>query len=545
MKIVFYFFNTLLLGSLLLFSGCMPQQEPSAPAEPFGRTATIGSVSQYYAPLSIRVRGIGIVAGLQGTGSSECPADIRQELEKYIWQQSGAVSPRSFIESQDTAVVEISGIIPAFASASEVFDVQLRPLSSTQTTSLDGGHLYTSELKETSRLSSVEQFTHFTKTLAVAEGPAYSLTETSGTQGDWFVLGGGRAVQNSVVKLILDTPGFITANAIRNRVNERFGPKTAIAVSEAEITISFPAEFQEQKQRFLRILETLLLADNPQIRDEHTQFLIDQLLSKTDSDVAELGLEGIGKPALDHLAPLLEHDDPETRFQAARCMLNIGDSRPLAYLRNIIQTPGNPNRIEAIQTVGFNAKRKDAFSILNSALDDSDLQVRLQAYKMLVRLNSPAISRKVIANRSFVVDNVVCSGPKMVYVYQSKSPRIVIFGSPVYCKDNLFIQSDDGSVTLNAKSGDKYIAVSRRHPSRPRVIGPLSSSYELSNLIQILGELPEIAPGSTSRRPGLAIPYAQIVGLLENMAAQGAIQAQYIKGPAPEPVQVLQTLPSN
>lgn len=541
-------FISLLTALITLFCSCSPLQENTPTVEPFERYATVGTVSQYYTPMAIRVRGIGIVAGLNGTGSSECPPDIRQELEKYIWQQvpeGGIISPRAMIDSQDTAVVEISGVIPAFSSTSEVFDVQLKPLSSTQTTSLDGGYLYTSELKETSRLSSVEQFTRFTKTLAVAEGPIYSLREKTQEQLNWFILGGGRVTKSGVVKLILNDPDFLTANAIRNRINERFGSKTANPVSDSEITIYFPSQFQEQKQRFLQISESLLVAENPQIRDEHSASLIKQLISQTDAIKAELGLEAIGKPALDQLAPLLDHEDPQIRFQAGRCMLNIGDKRPLALMRTIIREPGNPYRLDAIRTVGLNARRKDALSILTYVLNDSDIQVRLQAYKMLVRLSSPVISRKSVANRAFVVDSVTCAGPKMLYVYQSKSPRIVIFGSPVYCKDNIFIQSEDGSVTLNAKQGDRYIAVSRRHPNRPRVIGPLSSSFELSNLIQTLGELPEVGKGSSARRPGLAVPYAQIVALLEKMASHGAILAQYVEGPVPEPLQVLQSSPPN
>ena len=489
MKTFYTLLSDFLALSMVVLLGCAPT-EVVPPPEPANPNATIGSVTRYIATEAVPVQGIGIVAGLMGTGSSECPPNIRRQLEKYIWQQvpeGGSVNPRSLIDSQDTAVVEIFGVIPAYATTAELFDVQLRPLSSTQTTSLDGGFLYTAQLKEMSRLTTVEQFTRFSKTLATAEGPVFTLEEKSSDQKNWYVLGGGRALQNGFVKIILDSPDFVTANTIRNRINERFGPKTAVPVSTAEIRVVFPARYLEQKQRFLRMVESLLLGDSPQIRNTYVRSLIEQLLSKENPENAEIALEGVGKPALDELAPLLEHSDTDIRFHTARCMLHIGDNRPLGYLRNLINTRNQPYRIEAVKAVGLNANYRDALSILTPVLDDKDVPVRLQAYTMLVRLNSPAITRKVVADGAFFVDNVVCSGPKLIYVFRSIVPRIVVFGAPVYCSDNLFIQSDDGSITLNAQAQDQYVSVSRKHPNRPHVIGPLSSSRELGILIQTMG----------------------------------------------------------
>ena len=546
MKIANVIITCFVLPMVCVFCGCEPPIEAPQTA-PLSPQATIGSVAQNAATEAIPVQGIGIVAGLSGTGSSECPPSIRQQLEKYIWQQvpeAGSVNPRAIIDSEDTAVVEIMGVIPSYATTLELFDVQLRPLSSTQTTSLDGGYLYTAQLKEMSRLTSVEQFTRFSKTLAAAEGPVYSVKNQTGSEKQWYVLGGGRALQNSTVKIILNEPDFITANTIRNRINERFGPRIASPISTSEIRVVFPNRYLDQKRRFLRMIETLLLAENPQIRNEYIQTLIEQLVAKENIENAEIALEGIGKPALDQLAELLNHADPEVRFHAARCMTHIGDDRQLAYMRNLINS-NNPFRIDAIKAVGLNANHRDAVSILTPVLSDPDVSVRLEAYTILARLQGPAITRKIIADGGFFVDSVICPGPKLVYVYQSKSPRIVIFGSPVYCKDNIFIQSEDGSVTLNARSGDNYISVSRKHPNRPRVIGPLSSSYELSILLQTLGDLPEVSGQSSSSRPGLAVPYSEITRILKKMADQGAVLAQYAEGPSPQIESVLQSSASD
>jgi hypothetical protein len=535
-----------LLIPVIALLGCSKPTQPPAPKETISPRDTIGSVAKYYATEATPVRGIGIVACLPGTGSSECPPEIRAELEKYIWQQvpeAGSVNPRRVIESQDTAVVEITGVIPALSTPYDRFDVILKPLSSTQTTSLDGGCLYTADLKEMSRLSSVEQFTRFSKTLAIAEGPVYTLQKDPSLPDQWRVLGGGRAKQSSSVRLILDTPNFTAASIIRNRINERFGPKTAVCVSAVEITLSFPAKYIDQREKFLAMVESLILGGNPEMQGEYAQDLVEQIVSKTDSERAEIALEGIGKPALDHLAPLLNHSDPAIRFHAARCMLYIGDKRSLVVLRAIVQDKNNPYRMDSIRAVGLGAKRRDAMPILETALNDSNMKMRLEAYEMLVRLNSHVISRRSVSNGAFSVDSVICSGPKTIYVYRQERPRIVLFGSPLRCENNIFIRSEKSSVTINSLPDDERISVSRKHPNRPRMIGPILSSNDLGVLIQTLGELPDIQ-SNTAVRPGLAVPYAEILQILKTMSEQGAVLAQFIAGPEAELEPVLEESPS-
>ncbi|MHC4834411.1 MAG: flagellar basal body P-ring protein FlgI [Planctomycetota bacterium] len=530
--------------ALLAFScGCQEIEETPATVSPLNPRDTVGSMARYFAAEAVPVRGIGIVSCLAGTGSSECPPEIRSELEKYIWQQipdAGSVNPRLVIDSQDTAVVEITGVINAMATTSDRFDVILKPLSSTQTTSLDGGCLYTAELKERSRLSSVNQFTRFSKTLATAEGPVYTSRTADSSSGKWQVLGGGHPKQNSSVQLILNTPDFAAASVIRNRINERFGPKTATCISEGEILLAFPLKYLEQREKFLTMVESLMLGASPQIKAEYAKTLITQLLEKTpDSERAEIALEAIGRPALDPLAPLLDHSDPDIQFHAARCMLSIGDNRPLAVLRTIVKDSSSPHQINAIRAVGLSAKRRDAMPILEGALNGSNIEARLEAYEMLLRLNSHVISRRSVSNGNFSIDSVMSTGPKVIYVYRQKTPRIVLFGAPIRCKESIFIQSETSSVIINSAASEKNISVSRRDPKRPRVIGPLMSSNDLSILIQTLGELPDIKSGGAVR-PGLAVPYTEIIEILESMSKQGAVLARFIAGPESELEPVLQ-----
>jgi hypothetical protein len=534
---------------LMVFAASCAQPQPpqrlQETTEVIDPSRTIGSVSRIHFFEAIPVRGIGIVAGLYGTGSSECPPLVRQNLEKEIWKQfpDNSLNARAFIESKNTAVVEVFGVIPALSSGRTAFDVAVRPLSSSQTTSLDGGHLYATELKELNRLTNLQQLSMFSKTMATAEGPVYSnhLSASPETAGLWHVLGGAKPMQGSKISLIVERPDFLITNAIRNRINERFRSKTATPLSVEEIVIQIPSEYLDDKERFLKMILSLQLGDHPELRQIRIDDLIQQLIDQPEKTRPEIALEAIGRPAMDSVAVLLEHPDEAVRFHAARCMLNAGDNRAIRPLRNILLNPASNFRVPAIESLGRNATRSDARAIVTTALNDSDIQVRLAAYEALLRMNSSAISRKIIGG-DFVIDSVVCPGPKIIYAYQQKSPRIVLFGSPIYCNDDIFIQSDDGTVTLNAKDGDKFVSISRKHPQRPRVIGPLSAGFEISNLIQALGEQSETQKSSKAR-PGLAISYAKILPLLEKMCVNDAIPATFIAGPPATVDPVLQNLP--
>ena len=74
---------------LLLSLGCQTdsQKDDSNPAKSVDMNNTIGAFADVFFSDPGAVRGFGIVAGLHGTGSSECPPDLRAVLSKYIIQR--------------------------------------------------------------------------------------------------------------------------------------------------------------------------------------------------------------------------------------------------------------------------------------------------------------------------------------------------------------------------------------------------------------------------------------------------------------------------
>jgi len=336
-------------------------------------------------------------------------------------------------------------------------------------------------------------------------------------------------VEDVQISLVLSEPDYLVASAIRNRLNGRFGPETAHAVSPGEIRLKVPPKFKAAKDRFLAMVTTLSLDQDEQSQQRRIEMLVERLARGEDVAGSQIALTTIGKAALEKLAPLLEASDERIRFHAAACMLSIGNDRPLTALRRIVGDGSSPYRIAAIRAIGANARRNDAIPILNSVLADGDFAVRFAAYEQLRNLRDISVSQTPVS-RDFLIDSVVCGGEKAIYVSRSGIARIVLFATPIYCKDDIFIESADKKIVINAARGDKFVSVMRKHPKSPRLFGPLRSSFKLADVIRTLGEA-LAAKDKSLLRPGLGVAYSDIAALLKLMAENGAVEAQFRAGP--------------
>ena len=226
-------FITLLLLILALScggpTGASKSKQGSKKADPNDLGPTIGSLVEIFATEAIPVKGYALVGGLNGTGSSECPPQIRTYLEKYILQHvSGTkVNIDELIRSPDTGVTSVDGIIPPAASKNDRFDVRISALNGTQTTSIEGGWLYGADLYE------ARQFGMSSTPLATSEGSVYvDLISSEGPDlRTGYVLGGGSVREDSAINLTLRHPDYRIASQIRNRINERFEYDTAWALT--------------------------------------------------------------------------------------------------------------------------------------------------------------------------------------------------------------------------------------------------------------------------------------------------------------------------
>jgi hypothetical protein len=502
-------------------------QDSAYPAE---LGPTIGSLVKVIAPEPIAVEGYGLAVGLEGTGSSECPPQVRAYLRQYILKQlppKSTLDADEFINSPNTAVVLVDGMIPAIASKNQYFDVKVTALPSTQTTSLDGGRLFTTDLRMPG------SFGVNTRTLADAEGPIYidKIDDGQINKKTGYIMASGKVFDEYRIVLSLHKPDFEMTNRIRNLINGRFGDAVAKAVLSDRIDLIAPPQYKERKQRFISIVKAMYLTQDPKTSKERIKYYVERLSSAEDPCSSEAALEAIGNECLNQLGPLLNSGSEKVRFHAARCMLNLGSDAGLEALRRIAEDKNSAYRIEALEAITFGARRNDAIAISRKLLRDDDFKVRLAAYEQLRKLDDIAITQEFIG-RSFYLEQLAQTGQNTVFVSRSGQPRIVIFGAPIYCSSDIFIQSEDGDVIINAPTGQQYVNIIRKHPKRPGVIAQMRSTFELSDIIRTLCDEP---PEEGSEvRGGLGVSYPDAAVLLKKMCDMDVIKAEFHAGPMPK-----------
>jgi len=506
---------------IITISGCQKEQQDKAKVSvPEARRdlkGTIGSYSEIFSPDFVGVEGFGIVAGLNGSGSLECPANLRSYFNYYIPKQTKGTTLdiERFLNSQNTAVVQLRGKMPTVKG--EKFDVEVISIEGSQTTSLEGGWLFTSELKTPGNFS----FT--SKNIAVVSGAVFidpfASEKTEPRKG--VILGGGTVLKEYPIRLLLKRPEYVVSNAIRNKLILRFGEESAQAVSPSLVEVKLPVQYMNQKHRFIEIIKSMDLSISKSELASKIEKYSSKLARLEDSEASEISLETIGKESLGHLYKLSKSESEEVRLRSGRCMLNMGDNRGFKVLQDIVFDRNSTWRWDALDAITKSARRSNSSALSRRLLRDPDFETKLWAYKQLRKLDDVSILRYPVG-KHYLLEQLSQSPEKAIYVSRMGVPRIVLFGSPIYCRENIFIQSRDGRITINAPKGQKYVSIIYKSKSRPE-LEPLNfkSSYELSDILLTLSSNP--SPKSSRSRTGLGIGYSKVIELLKQMSERGAL----------------------
>jgi len=523
---------TIVLACLVI-GGCGGSAKTAKPAKPeikLDLSTTVGSLAEVFSPESIPVEGYSIVGGLRGTGSEECPEQIREYLEKYIKRQLPEEKDiERYISSPDTAVVHAFGFMPVTGSKGQKFDIKVAALSGTQTTSLEGGALLGVELFEGGKFGAA------LKVLSKADGTVY-IDKIDNPQPDkkvGYILGGATVQSEYKINLALRQPDYKTASLIANRLNGRFGGGTARAVSPGLVELKAPAKYAKQKQRFVSIAMATYLVDSPEVTKDRIAAFIKKLAVSEEKKQGEIALEAIGKESLGKLAVLLNSSNEKVRLRAGRCMLNMGSDQGLIVLREIAMDKNAAGRIEAMDAITLAANRNDAAALSRLLLRDENLDVVLAAYENLRKLDDVSINQKQVGG-IFYLEQISQTSIKAVFASRSGQPRIALFGGSLKCRDDIFVQSADGEITINSAPGQGFVTIMRKHPTRANIPPiQLRSSFELSDIIAILCESP-VAKSESKVRTGLGVSYADMIAIVRLMCEKGAVNAQFRAGALPK-----------
>lgn len=488
----------------------------------------IGSLASVRGREPLLVTGYGIVVGLKGTGSSDMPVNVRAFMEREMVARGvgqatmgfGDVSPRQMLNDLNTAVVQVQAAIPPGAPSGTTFDVFVRALPGTSTTSLEGGRLWTTDLFRGNFIPGGPA----TRSLAKAAGPVFinpfadpaggAIDSISRTEGR--ILGGGRASEQLDLILTLDSPSHARSRSVVTAINARFqqdpGDRLATAIGRNEeiIEINIPKRFKDDTDEFLQLL---LHSRVDQAFPQEWAVRYGQALREQPelADSLSWAMQALGPAALPELRRLYDYPELTPRLAALQAGAGLEDPLVAPHLIELAETGPPALRTRAIALLGGLKPNPTINLALRRLLEETELDVRVAAYEALRVRFDPAIER-FDAEGKFLLE-VAPFGDEMIYVTQQGEPRLVVFGAKAEITRPLFVSAWDDRLMLNADAAsDEEVRVYYRdHATGKTLVG--SAGAALPRFIRYLAHTttPE-APA-----PGLGLSYSEVVGALHEL----------------------------
>jgi len=493
------------------------------------------------------LRGFGLVVGLNGTGSSDCPTVIREYLIDYLAKQvrpedkperRRRPSPEALIDSPNTAVVEIRGVVPTGARRFTRFDLQVEALPGTSTTSLEGGILLPTQMRFFDRAASGQGMLAGA-VLAEGGGPLFinpfgkaaeATSDADPRRG--YVLGGGRALEARPVRLVLLQPSYALARTMERRINERFGqkPKAAEARSSGYLVLNTPPELARTPERFRQLVAHLYVDNQPAFCERKAR----ELVSLAAGDGANhehiaLAWEGMGRSVIPQIQTFYTHGSVTLRFYAARTGLRLGDAAALPVMSELAASGGHSQRLLAIRELGDCDSPQAALS-LAPLLSAADQEIRIAAYEALLQRSHPAIRSvqfRHLTDRSqlsFILDVVECDGPLLIHVRRTRLPRLAVFGRRVPVTPPVFYAAPDDSLTIHTVEDSDDLQVFAKE--RGRLSEDIAVPPRVVDLVTALADLPLKDEARPLR--GLGLPYSRVVQVLAALCRDQTIPAALV-----------------
>ncbi len=497
---------------------------------------TIGAEASMSGSEPIIVTGYGLVVGLNGAGSNDVPLPVRSymvdEMTRMgVGKERGSlpgVTPEQLLDDPNTAVVVVQAVIPPGAPEGWTFDVRIDAVPGSSTKSLEGGMLWTTEL----RRGIVTPGGPATPAIATAYGPVFTnpFAKPGGEDVEavdrrtGFVIGGGKVVAPWPLVLLLDSPSHARARAMTAAVNARFprgsNPKpTARGVNEDTVEVNIPAKYREKPEVFAALLKHTRI--DQQFPEDIAARYVETI--KEQPELAEdlsWSLAALGELAIPYCRKLYDYPELVPRLAGLQAGARLGDATVLGPFQQIIDAGPSPTRTAMIGLLGELPADPKVNNYLRRLLDSADLSVRVAAYEALDKRNDGVIQRTLVAGK-FQLYTVPSAEPT-VYITQQKSARIVIFGEALSLNQPSFVSGWDGRLMIDAKGGKKVQVFYRDDKGRGTLTGEVDPS--LTALIRYMAH----KPTPDSPEPGLDFSYSQTVSALAELVRGGCVTAPIV-----------------
>ncbi len=513
-----------------------------------------GTVGEYavLAGGRVAVEAYGVVDGLGKNGSSEVPTRLRRSVSDYLTRVglgsprlgTQHVTPSRVLRDKDTAVVRLTGILPAGAPVGTRFDVFVSSLPNTQTISLDGGLVLPIELRIA--FGNNNNPNRLTKPLGRASGAVFVNPFIDPTKpGEMAklklgrVIGGGMVGETRPIRLHLRTPDYLIADRIQRAIIHRFSheqepilAKVAKARNRSIIDVRIPQEYRGDYAHFLRLVLHLPIRFYGGTPDSHARFISERMEMPTaNHDGLSLVWESMGRQVLPVVQKLYSSTNPSVAYHSARTGLRLGDRLAEDVIQRFATSENSPFQAPAIIEFGRNSQIYRTIKPLRKLLNSTNERVRLAAYEALRRRGDTSVVETIKLTGRFSLDLVHTTGPFTIYATRTLDSRIVLFGRNMAVRHPGYFESPGEMLTINARADSNTMSVFRKIPRSGGFSDTFEIDYSVRSLVKLLGTVPDI--GLDGKVYGLGLTYSQVVSTLYRMCKEDDIPAKFILQPAP------------
>lgn len=489
---------------------------------------------------TVKVEGIGLVVGLNGTGSDPPPNTFRDQMLTIMRKQE-VENPKEVLASDSTAIVLLRAFVPAGARKGDYIDVEVWVPPGDGTTSLKGGRVLEADLYPTliargQRLQG-DPLVRVQGTILVDEVPGDE--ENSAALRKGRIIGQGMVMADRDFRIVLarDIRSGLKTRNLEHRINQRFFIKqrdrklpVATAKDEKLIDLKLPRQYRYDIQRFLLVVRRIPMSVSQTFIRQATDYLREELLKPSETIEAALRLEAIGPDSIEVLKEGLKSRHEMVRFSAAQALCYLGDPAGAEVLSKLA-VESNTYRAYALAALVALDHPATRLS-LSKMLHAQSTECRYGAFRALWAYDErdPLVKGELL-NNEFFIHTVDSDAPPMVHLSRNLRKEIVIFNDEQSLKTPILLRSRNMIITASAENGEVHITSFTPSPSGT-IRNHSTCDLKLSSVIRTA-----VSMGAT---------YPDIVDLLQqanqkkNLSGQLAVNAT----PRALPLEALDALAS-
>jgi len=524
----------LLVSAALIFGGCsawhglvLPSQSPEKPEDETAEARLVGDLAAPFNANPITIENVSLVTGLKGTGSDPRPSSLRDSLVAEMHKR-GVTSPNALLGSKDASLVMVRAVLRPGIQRGDRFDVEVRLPPASETTTLRGGYLLATELKQLALMS--DWRIHEGHVYGVAEGPVLvdpSVGEKSGSTlaGRGRILGGGVALKSLPVGLAMrkGRQSYVNVRSVETAVNRRFnliekGSKVGVAKAKTDkyVELRIHPRYKDNVPRYLAVVRSTVLRESERELSARLRTLEQDLLNPVTAFRAALELEAIGRPAVEGLAKAMQSDNAEVRFYAAESLAYLDDSRAAPALGEAARSEP-AFRVYALAALSL-MNDFAATEQLHELLKVPSAETRYGAFRALSAMDrkDPLVRGERLGGQ-FSYHVLDAGDQPMIHVTRSRRAEIVLFGRDQRLIPPVALEAGNHILVTGSKPGQITVSkFSVNDPDQKRVV-----SDRVDEVIRAIAEL-----GGT---------YPDVVQALQQAKAAGALASRLLVDALPEP----------